>query len=441
MNKQAWMDRATELGFDAFEIYRSTTEERQMTWFEGDLDTFVSSSVTGTALRGLIGTKMANLATEDLNDEEMDEILCGMKEMAETITSEDAGIIRRPMPIHVSEKTKHWKKTSEDKIKSVLASLEKKIKEYDPRIKNISDLVFVSQKEGREIVNTNGIDLKDTTEVQEIVCQAAASAGDVVKTNFISRIVEDLDAFDEDAFVKKLCDELLAKLDASSVPSGNYKVIMEKGALSSLFRAFSPIFSGENVSEGVSPLSNKVGEKVFSDLITIVDDPQCSEACSQLDFDDEGCACTRKEIISAGVLKTILHSSKSAAKMGCESTGNGFKTSYASSVGVRMMNCCIRPGEKNLAELCKDMGDGLVITDLEGLHAGVNTVTGDFSLQCSGYAVKNGVRDHSVELITIAGNFLDMLANVSAVGSDLEWDDNTIAAPSIAFESCSIAGE
>lgn len=441
MNKQAWMDRAQELGFDAFEIYRSMVEETQMTWFEGSLDTFVSSHVTGTALRGLVGEKMANLATEDPRDEEMDETLQGMKEMAETITSEDAGIIRSPMDIHVSAKTKKWKKPSEDKVKEVLGSIEKKIKVYDKRIKNVTDLIFVSQKEVREIANTHGIDLSDEAEGMIIMCQAAASEGEVVKTNFISKVVEDLDTFDEDAFVKKLCDELLARLGGSSVPSGNYKVIMEKGAMTSLFRAFAPIFSGENVAEGVSPLTGKIGEKLFADCITIVDDPQCAAACGQVDFDDEGCACTKKELVSQGVLKTIIHNSKSAAKMSTESTGNGFKASYASSVGVKMMNCCIEQGTKSLAELCTDMGEGIVITDLAGLHAGVNTVTGDFSLQCSGYAVQNGVRTHSVELITIAGNFLDLLADAEAVANDLEWEDNTIVSPSIAVKSCSIAGE
>ena len=142
-----------------------------------------------------------------------------------------------------------------------------------------------------------------------------------------------------------------------------------------------------------------------------------------------------------GVFRTMLHNTKSAARMGMESTGNGFKNGYAGAVSVSPMNCCILPGEKDLDGLTADLGDGLVITRLAGLHAGLNHVTTDFSLQCGGYLVKNGRRDRSVSLVTVAGNFLDLMKKVTAVGSDLDWEYRTAACPSIAFESCAIAGE
>ena len=127
--------------------------------------------------------------------------------------------------------------------------------------------------------------------------------------------------------------------------------------------------------------------------------------------------------------------------MGTASTGNGFKNGYAGTVSVSPMNCCILPGDRDLAGLMEDMGDGLVITRFAGLHAGLNHVTTDFSLQCFGYLVKNGKRDRNAALITAAGNFLDLMKKVVAVGSDLEWEYRTIACPSVAFESCAIAGE
>jgi PmbA protein len=88
-----------------------------------------------------------------------------------------------------------------------------------------------------------------------------------------------------------------------------------------------------------------------------------------------------------------------------------------------------------------EMGEGLVITRLAGLHAGLNHVTTDFSLQCFGYWVRNGKRERPVALITVAGNFLDLMKKVVSVGSDLEWEYRTVACPSILFSSCAIAGE
>ena len=85
--------------------------------------------------------------------------------------------------------------------------------------------------------------------------------------------------------------------------------------------------------------------------------------------------------------------------------------------------------------------DGYVITDLAGLHAGIDFVTTNFSLQCSGYWVKDGKRDHSVSLVTVAANFLEMMKQVTAVGSDLDWKYHSIVTPSIAFQGCAISGK
>ena len=128
-------------------------------------------------------------------------------------------------------------------------------------------------------------------------------------------------------------------------------------------------------------------------------------------------------------------SSSKEEAAGTESTGNGF------AGGIAPMGCCIVPGDKSLEELCSDMDEGLVVTEIQGLHAGLDHVTADFSLQCQGYLVKNGKRDRSVSLITVAGNFLDLMKHVVAVGSDLDWKYRTVAAPSIAFESIAVSGE
>lgn len=441
MNKQAWMDCAKAQGFESFEIYQSSAKSTQMTWYKGDMDTFVTSDVTGTALRGVYNGRMVNVATENPDDALMEETIANMKEQAMAVTSEDEAIIREPMDVTVTKSTRNWKKPTEEKIKEVLASLEKKILAYDKRIIMVGQLAFDEETSTREIVNTKGIALKDESVAQLVVAEAAAQAGSVIKNDFTVEVVEDIDTFDQDAFVKKLCDNVLAKLDGVSLASGTYKTIFEKDAMTSLFTAFSGMFSGETISKGISPLKNSLDKKVFSEKITIIDDPLSTQALSPVSFDDEGCACTKKDVVKNGVFTTVLHNSRTAAKMHTESTGNGFKNGYASSVGVSMMNCSIVPGNKSLEDMCKDMSEGVVITDLEGLHAGINTVTGDFSLQCAGYYVKDGKRDHSIALITVAGNFIDMLNHVVEVGNDIEWKYKRVVTPSISFEGCAISGE
>ena len=441
MNKQAWIDCAFSKGFTSFEIYQETSEEKTTTWYDHQLDSFVTSHVLGTGLRGVANGKMVNMATESSDDAQMETIIGAMLEQSAAITSDDVGILRRPEAVEPIISAREWVAPSGSEVQELLQAAENKLIAYDPRILQVTDLSWNVVTERRELVNSNGICLNDENKAQVFVAGVAVSEGGDIKTDYKIETVERLDTFDLDAFVKELCDGALGKLNATSLPSGSYPVILERSAMTSLFTAFAGMFSGDLISKGISPIKDKLGEQIFSDCITVIDDPRNNGALQPAAFDDEGCPTRTKTLVENGVFRTMLHSSQSAARMQTESTGNGFKGSYASPVDVSPRNCYIVPGEKSLDELCAEMKEGFVIKEFQGLHAGVNFITTNFSLQSSGYWVKDGKRDHSVTLVTAAGNFLDLMKNVVAVGSDLKWKTNTIACPSIAFRSCAISGE
>ena len=441
MNKQQWITCALEQGFESFEIYQEETRERTVTWLNGKTNTFVTSNVTGTSLRGVINGKMATFATENPDDRMMGSVINSMKNQAAVTGDEEPGIIRRPQESNVTAEPGTWVRPSVAEITELLSNTEKKILAYDPRIIMASRIGWSEETSVRTIVNSYGMQAEDRNTVQILMASAAAKEGNEVKNTYESQPVREIGTFDLDQFIAKVCDTALNKLNASSLPSNTYPVIFERGAMTSLFSAFSGMFSGEMISKGISPLNDKLGTKIFSEKITVIDDPGSQETVSMYRYDDEGCPTFRKTVVDQGVFRTILHNSASAAKMNAESTGNGFKASYASPVGVHPMNCCIQNGDQTLDELCSEMKNGFVITDLAGLHAGIDFVTTNFSLQCSGYWVKDGVRDHSVSLVTTAGNFLEMMKDVTAVGNDLDWGYRSTACPSIAFGGCAIAGE
>ena len=441
MNKQAWIDYAIKEGFESFEIYESSSAERTLSWFQGQRDSFVTSAVTGFSLRGIINGKMANMALENDDDNLMEDVIGSMKEQAESITAEDINVIRHPMDAETLPKADTWIVPEIPQIIQTMKQLEQKLLAYDQRIIQVTTIEWNEQTVKREIVNSYGMNIHDENVVQVLVAGAAAKEGDDIKDDYHFEVVHDLSQLDQDAFVKELADSVLEKLNATSMKINTYPVIFESKAMTSLFQALVPMFSGELVSKGISPLKASVGEKIFADCITIIDDPSNPDALIRMAYDDEGCPTKRKVLVENGVLKMILQDSKSAARMGTASTGNGFKGSYASAVDVSPMNCCIEKGEKSLKELCEDMKDGLVITSLQGLHAGIRFITTDFSLQCSGYWVKDGKKDHSVTLITVAANFMELMKNAYAVGNDLEWKHHSIVCPSIAFKGCAISGE
>ena len=211
--------------------------------------------------------------------------------------------------------------------------------------------------------------------------------------------------------------------------------------MTSLFAAFTGLFNGELMYKGISPLKDKFNEQIFSEQITIIDNPKNTDCLSIANFDDEGCPTSSKTLVDHGKYVMMLHDTRSANRMHTNSTGNGFKSGYASSVSVQPMNCYIVPGNDSFEDLCTKIKDGFVAQNLAGLHAGLDFVSTNFSLQCSGFWVKDGKRDKNVTLVTVANNFLNMMKHVISVGNDLDWSYHQVVSPSIAFEECTISGE
>ena len=150
-------------------------------------------------------------------------------------------------------------------------------------------------------------------------------------------------------------------------------------------------------------------------------------------------------MVDGGVFKTFLHNTKTARKDGVTPTGNGFKANFDSAVNIAGTNFFVKPAEgKPLCALMEELGEGLMITDFAGLHSGANAVSGEFSLQAQGFVIKNGKKDRPVELITVSGNFFDVLNNITAVGSDLKFGGpdraGTIGSPSLLIRDLDIAG-
>ena len=441
MNKELWIARAKELGIDELEIYEMLQEERSLSWYEGKMDSFTTSRVLGTSLRAIVGEKQSEMALEQAEDASMDEILGSLLSQAQAVNSSDVSALRAPEPTEEVRSTKCFVRPSVPEIQAFLRELEEKILASDPRIFQVGSASWQDSAETRMIRNSLGLSVEEKSTAQIVMAEAAAKEGSEIKTEYKVSVAENLADFDKERFVSDLSEELTGKLGGKSLPTGRYKVILEKKAMTSLFTAMAPMFSGERINKGISPVRDKLGERIFSELITVVDDPRNTDALEIANYDDEGCPTRRKEVVSKGIFATALHSTASAMAAGTESTGNGFKESYSAPVSVRPKNCMIVPGDKSLEELQKEMDEGLVITDLAGLHAGINPVTTDFSLQCSGYYVKNGKKAFGVSLVTVAGNYLDLMKEVSAVGSDLEWSYRSIACPSVLFTGAAISGE
>ena len=248
------------------------------------------------------------------------------------------------------------------------------------------------------------------------------------------------EVFDLEGCAKDAARDAARKFGASTIPSGKYPVVLEKHAASALLRGFFSLFSGESAQKGLSLLAGKEGEVIAAPCVSIVDDPLLE--ANPRPFDDEGVPSVCTEVVKDGVLKTLLHNLKTAAKAGCASTSNGGRGSAASPVGVAPSNFMIVPSETSYESLLEHMGEGLIIRDVSGLHAGLDPISGDFSLLAGGWLQKDG-KLQPVEQITVAGNFFTLLKEVEEVGADL-WlgipQGSVVASPSLRIRGLMVSG-
>jgi PmbA protein len=235
---------------------------------------------------------------------------------------------------------------------------------------------------------------------------------------------------------KRAAERALRRLGARKAKTCECPVVFDPEIAATLLRQLSSAISGYSLYKGASFLVGKLGEKIASDLVTVVDDGTIPGALGSRPFDGEGLATRKKTIVERGVLRSYLLDTYSGKKLGLASTANAAR-SVGDAPGVGPMNFFLLPGTHSPEEIVASVEDGLYVTELIGF--GVNLVTGDYSRGAVGLWIEKGKLAYPVEEITIAGNLKEMLGNIEMVGNDLELR-NRISAPTIKISRMTVAG-
>jgi len=229
----------------------------------------------------------------------------------------------------------------------------------------------------------------------------------------------------------------VARLGASGMNSGNIPVIFEPRVATSLLGHLSSAINGRAVLQQRSFLTDAVGKQIFPDFIQISDNPDHPDGLGNRLFDGEGSRCAAMQIIENGILQGFM-SDRYAAKRLKIAPGGHARRGLTGDIGIGGANMLIQAGEMTQADMLRDIGDGLLISELIGF--GINGITGDYSRGASGFIIENGKIGRPVQEITIAGNLTDMFRNIRHIGSDLTWFGAT-AAPSISIDGMTVAGQ
>ncbi|TQR20840.1 TldD/PmbA family protein [Psychrobacillus vulpis] len=434
------LSKAMGAGFEEAEVYYERSNSFQCMIFKGDIDSYETSEDSGVGLRGLYKGKMGYAYTEKLDEDSISFLIDNAKANAAILDEDDGTDIFEGSKEYVGYKfySEELAKVQIPEKIELLTTIEEKILAYDPRIVTLNYCVLQDFSGERLLSNSKGLSLHENKNGLIIFISALVKEGEEMKTGSFIKMTRDFGSLNADEIAKEAAEEALSNLGEKSIPAGKYPIIMRYDAAASLLSTFAPIFSAENTQKDQSLLKGKVGKKIASDFFTILDDPFHPDAVAGSNFDGEGVATKTRAIVSNGTLETLLHNRKTAKIEGCETTGHAQKASYKSTLSVAPLNMYIVPGHKSKDDLITSLSEGILITELSGLHSGANTISGDFSVAATGFHIKDGTISSSVKQMTIAGNFFDFMKDIEEIGSDLHFRPGGYGSPSLHVKELSV---
>ena len=430
---------------DEYEIYYASGSDCSVGALNREVNNFSSGSNAGICLRLLADGKMGYASTELFEETELISLVDRAIENALATEKEDLVGIYCGSDEYEDKTTPVFNPIDVSELKNDAKQLCDRLFDEDKRVTDGTSTQCISTSSTVRIVNSHGLDLENTSGVNVLFAEAVLSKDGESQAAYVTREYKG----DKDEtmieMAKKAVGDALDKMNASLVSTGKYNVIIDGKPMRSILSVFSPAFSAKRVLDGMSPLKDKIGERIASTCITITDDPQREGNPVGTTFDAEGVATHRKAVVKEGILMTYLHNRETALRMNTETTANASKTGYSGTIGISPHSFAIECGEDSLDELFEKAENGIYITEVKGLHAGANPVTGDFSLESAGFVIRNGRKCEAVKSFTVAGNFLSLLSDVSAVSNELERGVPSgitgFASPAVLVREMSVAGK
>lgn len=443
-SKERGMISAALSGKKDTEVYFGTGRQLSIKAFRGEVASLTQSETAGASSRVIREKRTGSAFTERVTEDEIGHII-QMAERNSAYPEADEGNVLYTTP---SEKRYDARKADFTQVpmerkRETALTIERAALESDPRIINVP-YAFYGEAAGSSILgNSFGI-------LQEYLfgyCYAyayvMAKDGDETQVGSHVEVGTTFDKIDPEAIGREAVRKALARLGAVEPATGTYKVVFHEEAATDLIGAFvagggSPFF-GENLQKGRSKLKGKLGESIGSTLFTLVDDPM--SGLSPRPFDGEGVPTTTLTFVAEGVFNAEIHNLYSATRGGVKSTGHGSRGGSGGSISTSLHNPYLPNGDASFEELLTQAGDGILITDVEGLHAGLDPISGDFSLSAKGFEISGGSQGGPLKNMVVAGNFYELAKALAGKADDRRTlTHEPFSSPSILIDGLAVSG-
>lgn len=425
MTSKTFFQKAKAKGIENIQIVETTENTGQMELINKELETFEISNHTGYQIKAEYNGKTVKAASDYLDESILDTII-----MKATYTDS------KYQDDYLTDKSHNNKMDDMPQIDisnelDVLKELDDIRKDY-PEVNNLT-LSYSEIYEKKRIVNSNGVDIETACHLYEFVPEIVTKEKDSTTSYDRVYLKTNKDSLNmKDNLIKDI-KMALKQAKKEKLKTQKYDIIVDSTVMKSILSNFIDMLSATNIRQKISCLEGKLNEKVFSDKLTIIEDPKNDDYPGATIFDDEGTETEKKEIIKDVVLKTYLYNIKEAKEQNQKTTGNGY-----SSISTR--NMYIKPGDKTLEEMMKKLKNGIYITDCMGsMNTAINPNTGNISLQIFGFIIENGEIKCGFEPSVMTTTIFELLSNIEEIENQVTFIKQSVGSPCLLVKDISIA--
>ena len=398
----------------------------------GEVETVEHNHDKGLGVTVYCGQSKGSASTSDFSPEAVrDTVAAACRIASYTAEDEYAGLAEASLMATETpdlDLIHPWDLSPEQAI-DIAVECENAARGFDKRITNSEGASVGSHQAFRVYGNSHGFVGAYGGTQHSLSCAVVGQEGDAMQRDYWYTSARNANNLEAASVVGlKAAERTVKRLGSKRLKTGQMPVIFSAEVASGLLSGFIGAISGGAQYRKSSFLLESLDQQIFPDFVSIDERPLLLQGSSSAPFDREGVATRNRDVVRNGILKSYVLDSYSARRLGLQTTAN--------AGGLR--NIFITTGDKDLAALCREMGRGLLITEMMG-H-GTNMVTGDYSRGATGFWIENGEIQYPVEEITVAGNLKKIFLNIAEIGCDVDHRGN-IHTGSILVDGMTVAGE
>lgn len=434
------LDAASRAGASACDVCLTEQDRLQVEVRDGEIDQLARARDRILGLRLFRGTRVAAVSTSDLSAGGIDSLVSRARELADAAEADpcaglpDEGTDDDPALAVFCARTAEL--SPEEAIERA-RSADRVACDHDPRIRPIGSAGMRVQSREVRLARSDGFNRSHRSTSATIFCAPLAVDDAEKQRDAVYQVAPSVEALrSPEEIGREAAQRVVQRLGARKIATCRVPVLYEPRTAITLLEHLSEALVGTTIDQDRSFLAKRIGETVAASAFELVDDGRRPGLGRSRPFDGEGVATRRTVLIEKGRLRSYLLDTYTARRLDLHTTGNAERP-LRGGPEPGHSNLFAEPGAEDAASILARTDRGLLVTDLLGF--GFNPVTGDYSRGVAGLWIEEGEIRYPVQEVTVAGNLLEMLQQIDALGNDLQFF-GSLGSPTLRFRELTVAG-